>query len=428
MLIDESGCNFLPLTPKTAALKRSSKLKVFNDPIYGFIRIPDNLVFDLISHPYFQRLRRISQMGLSYLVYPGAHHTRFHHALGAMHLMQEAVSLLRLKGVDISAEEAQGLYCAILLHDIGHGPFSHALENELVPGVSHETLSLKFMEGLNREFGGSLDLAIQIFRGSHPKPFLNQLVSSQLDMDRMDYLKRDSFYTGVAEGNINSERLITMLSVHEGNLVVDAKGIYSVEKFLMARRFMYWQVYLHKTGLVAEQLLIRVVRRAREQYRRGHLTCPSDSLSYFMDPPFESGTFPTEALSRFARLDDVDILSALKRWEQDADPVLSRLCRMILDRRLLSIKIRNTPFAAEKLQSRLDRFREHTGLSEEEASYFVFQGAISNRAYNQQRQNIRILDKGGAVVDVAERSDHLNLEVLSGPVIKHYICYPKKEV
>lgn len=367
-------------------------------------------------------------MGLSYLVYPGAHHTRFHHALGAMHLMQEAVSLLRLKGADISDEEAQGLYCAILLHDIGHGPFSHALENELVPGVSHETLSLKFMEALNREFGGALDLAIQIFRGSHPKPFLNQLVSSQLDMDRMDYLKRDSFYTGVAEGNINSERLITMLSVHEGNLVVDAKGIYSVEKFLMARRFMYWQVYLHKTGLVAEQLLIRVVRRAREQYRRSRLSCPSESLSYFMDPPFDPGCFPPEALSRFARLDDVDILSALKRWEQDADPVLSRLCRMILDRRLLSIKIRNTPFAPGKLQSRLDRFRDRTGFSEAEASYFVFQGAISNRAYNQERQNIRILEKGGAVVDVAERSDHLNLEVLSGPVIKHYICYPKKEV
>jgi HD superfamily phosphohydrolase len=409
-------------------LKRSSKLKIFNDPIYGFIRIPNNLVFDLISHPYFQRLRRISQMGLSYLVYPGAHHTRFHHALGAMHLMQEAISLLRLKGVAISEEEENGLLCAILLHDIGHGPFSHALENELVHGISHETLSLKFMEKLNEEFGGALGIALQIFKGTHPKPFLNQLVSSQLDMDRMDYLKRDSFYTGVAEGNINSERLITMLSVYDGNLVVDAKGVYSVEKFLMARRFMYWQVYLHKTGLVAEQLLIRVLRRARERFREGLLSCNSQPLAYFIGHTVVKGEFTEEALQRFALLDDVDILAALKHWEQDQDRVLSWLCRMILDRKLLSIKIRSTPFPSDKLQTKLEKLQKRTGFSPQEASYFVFGGEITNRAYNQTSQNILILQKNNKVVDVARRSDHLNLEVLSRPVTKYYICYPKKGV
>ena len=409
-------------------MKRSSKLKIFNDPIYGFIRIPNNLVFDLISHPYFQRLRRISQMGLSYLVYPGAHHTRFHHALGAMHLMQEEISLLRLKGVAISGEEENGLLCAILLHDIGHGPFSHALENELVQGISHETLSLRFMEKLNGEFSGALGVALQIFQGTHPKPFLNQLVSSQLDMDRMDYLKRDSFYTGVAEGNINSERLITMLSVHDGNLVVDAKGVYSVEKFLMARRFMYWQVYLHKTGLVAEQLLIRVIRRARERFRHGLLSCHSPSLAYFMGHADTWGEFSGEALRQFALLDDVDILAALKHWEQDQDRVLASLCRMILDRNLLSIKIRDTPFAPERFQSKMERLQQRTGFTPEEASYFVFGGEITNRAYNQKRQNILILEKNEKVVDVARRSDHLNLEVLSRPVTKYYICYPKKGV
>ena len=367
-------------------------------------------------------------MGLSYLVYPGAHHTRFHHALGAMHLMQEAISLLRLKGVPISGEEENGLLCAILLHDIGHGPFSHALENELVQGISHETLSLRFMENLNEEFGGALGVALQIFKGTHPKPFLNQLVSSQLDMDRMDYLKRDSFYTGVAEGNINSERLITMLSVYDGNLVVDAKGVYSVEKFLMARRFMYWQVYLHKTGLVAEQLLIRVIRRARERFREGLLSCNSEPLAYFLGHTEVNGEFTEEALQRFAQLDDVDVLAALKHWEQDQDRVLSWLCRMILDRKLLSIKIRNTPFAPEKLQTKLEKLQERTGFSPEEASYFVFGGEITNRAYNQTSQNILILQNSNKVVDVARRSDHLNLEVLSRPVTKYYICYPKKGV
>jgi HD superfamily phosphohydrolase len=409
-------------------VKRSSKLKIFNDPIYGFIRIPDYLAFDLIAHPYFQRLRRISQMGLSYLVYPGAHHTRFHHALGAMHLMQQAVVLLRQKGVPISSEEESGLIFAILLHDIGHGPFSHALENLLIEDISHETLSLVFMERLNREFDGALQMGIEIFKGTYPKPYLNQLVSSQLDMDRMDYLKRDSFYTGVAEGNINAERLITMLAVQEENLVVEAKGIYSVEKFLMARRFMYWQVYLHKTGLVAEQLLIRVIRRARELFDSSGLNCDSASLAYFLSNPLTPGTFPEEAFEMFAQLDDVDILAALKQWRNHEDRVLSSLCGMILDRRLLSIKIADHPIPEARFEKRLLKCMARTGLSREEASYFVFRGEISNRAYNQERQNILILEKDGSLMDVAQRSDHLNLEVLSEPVTKYYICYPKKGV
>jgi HD superfamily phosphohydrolase len=284
------------------------------------------------------------------------------------------------------------------------------------------------MEKLNAEFGGVLEVAMKIFQGTHPKPFLNQLVSSQLDMDRMDYLKRDSFYTGVAEGNINSERLITMLSVFEGNLVVDAKGVYSVEKFLMARRFMYWQVYLHKTGLVAEQLLIRVIRRARERFQQGVLSCNSDSLAYFMGLASERGEFTGDSLQRFSLLDDVDVLAALKHWEQDEDRVLSWLCRMILDRNLLSIKIRDTPFAADRLQSKMEKLQKRTGFSPREASYFVFGGEITNRAYNQKRQNILILQNNKRVVDVARRSDHLNLEVLSRPVTKYYICYPKKGV
>lgn len=366
-------------------------------------------------------------MGMSYLVYPGAHHTRFHHALGAMHLMQEAVSLLRQKGFDISEEEETGLNCAILLHDIGHGPFSHALENELVRGVSHETLSLHFMERLNREFDGQLTTAIEIFRGTYPKSFLNQLVSSQLDMDRMDYLKRDSFYTGVAEGNINAERLITMLTVSGGQLAVEEKGIYSVEKFLMARRFMYWQVYLHKTGLAAEQLLVRVIRRARELHvAQGSPGC-NPSLEYFLARSWDA-PFQDDELHRFARLDDVDVLSALKDWENSEDPVLSRLCGMLVHRHLPSIKFRKKPVGPERLSDKRKSIAQKWHITEEEAAYFVFEGTVENRAYNQEQQNINILKNNGKIRDVAGISDQLNLQALSMPVVKHYICYPKKGV
>lgn len=366
-------------------------------------------------------------MGLSYLVYPGAHHTRFHHALGAMHLMDQAISMLRQKGIEISETDAEGLLCAILLHDIGHGPFSHALENELVGGIHHEELSLRFMQELNDVFGGRLQTGIEIFQKTHPKPFLNQLVSGQIDIDRMDYLKRDSFYTGVAEGNINAERLIAMLSVHDEDLVVEAKGIYSVEKFLMARRFMYWQVYLHKTSLAAEQLLIRIIRRARERIQSGSLLCNSPSLTYFLKQTETQKGFTKESLEQFALLDDVDILASLKQWQQDTDPVLAALCEMILDRRLVSIKIKDSPISEDLIGKKRKEFQKASGLSEEEASHFVFSGEISNQTYSQQSR-ILILSKSGKVSDISNHSAHLNLDSLSELQTRYYICYPKKGI
>ncbi|MGB6150863.1 MAG: HD domain-containing protein [Pricia sp.] len=401
------------------------KLKFFNDPIYGFIAIPNILVFDLIAEPYFQRLRRISQMGLSSLVYPGAQHTRFHHALGGMHLMQQAIQVLRLKDVAITTKEEEALYCAILLHDIGHGPFSHAMEHSIVEGMSHEHISLQFMQALNEKFNGSLTLAIEIFKGHYQKPFLNQLVSSQLDVDRLDYLKRDSFYTGVAEGNINAERLITMLNVVDDRLVVQEKGIYSVEKFLMARRFMYWQVYLHKTGIVAEQLLIRCLKRAKELVENGEPLASSKPLAYFLKHKVDKKNFDRSVLDIFARLDDVDILAALKAWQDHPDFVLSRLCRMIIERRLLKIKLRDQPVKADRVAAYRDRFQQTHSLSPHEATYFVFTGTIENQAYNRDIQNINILRKNGKLIDVAKASDQLNLKALSKKVIKYYVCYPK---
>ena len=406
-------------------MSKSNKLKIFNDPIYGFIRIPNTLIFDLIAHPYFQRLRRISQMGLSYLVYPGAHHTRFHHALGCMHLMQKAIQVLRFKGVALSKEEEQGLLCAILLHDIGHGPFSHAMEHSIVENISHETISLRFMEELNTMFNGSLTIAIAIFNGEHDRKFLNQLVSSQLDMDRLDYLKRDSFYTGVAEGNTNAERLITMLNVVDGNLVVEEKGIYSVEKFLMARRFMYWQVYLHKTGVVAEQLLIRILKRARFLIREKQDLVASDALLYFLNNRIDEANFNDTTLQLFSKLDDVDVLGALKIWQYAEDFILSELCKMILDRKLLHIKIKNEPIKPEKLKDKFLKTQERFKLTNEETSYLVFDGVVANKAYNRSHQNINILKKNGKIIDVAKLSDHLNLNALSKTVTKYYICYPK---
>ncbi|MDT7830622.1 HD domain-containing protein [Pricia sp. S334] len=406
-------------------MKKATKLKIFNDPIYGFIAIPDPLIFELIGEPYFQRLRRISQMGLSYLVYPGAHHTRFHHALGCMHLMQEAVQVLRLKAVEITEEEETGLYAAILLHDIGHGPFSHAMEHSIVSGTNHEQISLEFMQALNDKFNGSLTMAIEIFRGRHKKLFLNQLVSSQLDMDRMDYLKRDSFYTGVAEGNINAERLITMLNVVDGRLVVQQKGIYSVEKFLMARRFMYWQVYLHKTGIVAEQLLIRTLKRAKELTADGDALPCSEPLRFFMTHKINRDDFDRTILHTFAKLDDTDILSALKTWQDHPDFVLSHLSGMIINRRLLKIKLRKKPVDEMRLQQYVMKFAKKHGLTEHEARYFVFGGRIENQAYDQRHQNIDILKKNGKLIDVAKASDQLNLKALSKKVVKNYVCYPK---
>ena len=408
-------------------MAQTNKLKIFNDPIYGFIGTPNELIFNLIAHPFFQRLRRISQMGLSFLVYPGAHHTRFHHALGSMHLMQKAISVLRFKKVTITKEEETALLAAILLHDMGHGPFSHALEGVLVTKIDHETISLRFMEILNQEFKGALDTAISIFKGEYPKKFLNQLVSSQLDMDRLDYLKRDSFYTGVTEGNISSDRIISMLTVVNNELVVEEKGIYSIEKFLMARRFMYWQVYLHKTSLVAEQLLIKVIQRAREVLlSKKELKC-SNTLLYFLNRS-SSSDFNKETLVLFSQLDDVDILAALKIWQSHSDFVLSKMATMLLNRDLLKITIQDKPLSEELVLKKKAWVKTNYNLSDEALDYFVFSGRISNTAYNEKQQNINIIKKSGGLTDVAKASDHLNLKALSKTVTKYYVCYPKESV
>ena len=409
-------------------MRVQNKLKIFNDPIYGFITIPNSLIYDLIEHKFFQRLRRISQMGLSYLVYPGAHHTRFHHALGCMHLMQKAVNVLRFKGVEISEEEEQALYIAILLHDIGHGPFSHAMENSIVNNVSHEQISLMFMEHLNDKFNSSLTLAIQIFKGEYQRRFLCQLISSQLDMDRADYLKRDSFYSGVAEGNINSERLITMLHVVDDELVVEEKGIYSVEKFLVARRLMYWQTYLHKTSLVAEQLLIRMLQRAKELTHAGETLKCTEALQYFLSNDICLENFDSNTLEVFARLDDYDIISAMKEWQYHPDFVLRNLSDMIINRDLLKIKLKKKKVQKEKLEFHRSKLIEKYNISEKEASYFVFTGEITNQAYQMKKDHINILYKSGKIENIIKASDQLNLKALSKPVTKFYMCYPKEKL
>jgi HD superfamily phosphohydrolase len=405
-----------------------NKLKIFNDPIYGFITIPNSLIFNLIEHKYFQRLRRISQMGLSYLVYPGAHHTRFHHALGSMHLMQKTVGVLRFKGITINEDEENALLIAILLHDIGHGPFSHAMEHSIVNGVSHEEISLLFMQKLDIEFNSNLTLAIKIFKGEYHRKFMCQLISSQLDMDRADYLKRDSFYTGVPEGNINSERLITMLNVVDDELVVEEKGIYSVEKFLTARRLMYWSVYLHKTSLVAEQLMIRALQRAKVLVEMGKQLKASKDLFYFLKNEITKVKFEEKELDIFAKLDDYDIISALKDWQDNDDFVLSNLCQMIINRNLLKIKIKNKQIKNEKLSGHISILMDKYNITIEEASYFVFKGNITNQAYQLQNQNINILFNTGKITDIVKASDLLNLKVLSKPVTKYYICYPKDKL
>ena len=406
-------------------MNTNNKLKIFNDPIYGFITIPNTLIFDLIAHKYFQRLRRISQMGLSYLVYPGAHHTRFHHALGCLHLMQNAVRILRVKGVSISEEEENGLYIAILLHDIGHGPFSHAMEHSIVENISHEAISLKFMETLNIEFKGALDMAISMFKGIYHRSFFGQLISGQLDIDRSDYLKRDSFYTGVSEGNINSERLISMMNVVDDELVIEEKGIYSIEKFLTARRLMYWQVYLHKTSLVAEQMIIRILKRAKQLTQEGVKLDASPAFSFFLNSSTNTSDFNKSMLEQFSLLDDYDVMSALKSWQFHDDFVLSQLSEMILNRTLLKIKYKNNPISDSKVESIKQSFMSQHGLDAHEASYFVFNGHVENLAYNPKQEGLKILYKNGKIKDILKASDHLSSKVLSKTVTKHYICFPK---
>lgn len=409
-------------------MQRNNKRKIVNDPVYGFINIPYPILYDLIEHPYFQRLRRIKQLGLTHLVYPGANHTRFQHALGTMHLMEEAILTLRAKGSQISEEEAEAVLIAILLHDIGHGPYSHALEQAVAENVSHETLSLLFMEELNREFGGKLSLAIDIFRNRYSKKFLHQLVSSQLDMDRLDYLRRDSFFTGVTEGVIGSDRIIKMLCVYGDELVVEAKGIYSIEKFLLARRLMYWQVYLHKTVISADQLLLAILHRAKELSRHGEKLFMTPALLYFLRD-FSTGHLETrlpETLKYYALLDDDDLSIAIKMWASHEDPVLSRLSANLVNRRLFRIKIQNEPVDRSRIEELKKQITCRFSLEESDAGYFIHSGILTNHAYNSNNtdQSILIL-QNGKPVDITEASDLDNLFGMSKVVEKYFLCYPK---
>jgi HD superfamily phosphohydrolase len=403
-----------------------NKRKILNDPVYGFITVPYPIVFDIIEHPFFQRLRRIKQLGLTHLVYPGALHTRFHHTLGAMHLMQLAIEELRAKGYEITDEEAEGVTLAILMHDIGHGPFSHALEHSIVSGVTHEDLSALFMERLNEEFNGKLDVAIAIFNDKYQKRFLHQLVSSQLDMDRLDYLKRDSFFTGVSEGIVGSDRIIKMLHVMNDELAVESKGIYSIEKFIVARRIMYWQVYLHKTVLSAEYLLIYILKRAKELVEQGQDLFATPALKLFLQRKVTRADFEqeTELLERFAELDDFDVLTSIKVWRHHDDTVLSKLSSFMIDRKLLKIKMFDSVISGEKLKELRETLASDWGISTEEASYFVFSDSIANSAYNLRQDRINILFKNGEVKDITRAADTLSLSVLSKPVEKHFLCFP----
>jgi len=404
-----------------------NKKKIINDPVYGFISIPTDLVFDLIEHPYFQRLRYIKQLGMTHLVYPGALHTRFHHALGALHLMSLAIETLRYKGQVITAAEEEAVSIAILLHDIGHGPFSHALEQMIVDGVWHEDISMLLMHKLNKEFDGRLGMAVEIFNGSYPKKFLHQLVSSQLDMDRLDYLNRDSFFTGVSEGVISSDRIIKMLNVVDDHIVVEEKGIYSIEKFLIARRLMYWQVYLHKTVIAAEQLLGKILKRAKElSVGDNELFC-TPALNHFLVNTLSSERFMEEErnLETFATLDDTDIMAAVKIWSGSSDFVLSKLCRDLVHRNLYHVDISNEMPDKELVKELTGKAVNKYGISVHDASYFVFTDAVRNNAYKVGDGSILILMKDGSVKDITAASDNSNLEALAKTVKKYILCYPK---
>ena len=405
----------------------NKSLKIVNDPIYGFIRIPTDFVFQVIEHSYFQRLRRIRQLGMTHLVYPGANHTRFHHALGAMHLMMEAVDVLRSKGHQITPAEAEGAYLAILLHDIGHGPFSHALEDSIVTGIRHEEISEIFMDRLNHEYKGKLEVAIAIFRDLYPKKFLHQLVSSQLDMDRLDYLNRDSFFAGVSEGVISNDRIIKMLEVHDDQLCIEEKGIYSIEKFIVARRLMYWQVYLHKTVVSAECLLINILKKAKDLVRHGEQLQATPALSLFLHREYSKLDFirDEKVLDFFAELDDSDVSAALKLWCRHPDPALSDLSKRMLNRKLFRIQLQREPFSPEYEKEMKDNLMNRFNLSERDLEYYFVKGTMVNNAYSSGEDRINILLKDGSVKDIAEAADSLNIKVLSEAVEKHYICSPK---
>lgn len=401
-----------------------NKKKIINDPLYGFISIPNDLIYDIISHPYFQRLRRIKQLGMTDFVYPGALHTRFHHALGSMHLMNESLINLRLKGIEISDEEYNAALIAILLHDIGHSPFSHALENELVLGLDHEQISLIIMKELNRQFGGELDLAIKIFVGNYHRKFLHQLVSSQLDIDRLDYLNRDSFFTGVVEGRIGSERIIKLLNVHEDELVVEEKGIYSIENFLSARRLMYWQVYIHKTTVGIEKMLIQIIRRARKLNNKNHL---SPGLELFLNNSITPQMIEEDksVFEAFCYLDDYDILGAIKLWYHSQDKVLSKLCKMLLERKLFNVSLSESPTDKDELRNLNERVISKYGIAKHLVQHFVVEGVKTNSAYIGGDQQINMITKSGKIVDIANASDLPNIKAMRKIVKKYYLCWPK---
>jgi HD superfamily phosphohydrolase len=410
-------------------LKTTNKKKIINDPVHGFISIPGELIFDIIEHPYLQRLRWIKQLGMTALVYPGATHTRFQHTIGCMHLMSEAVETLRQKGHDISPQESEAVHAAILMHDLGHGPFSHVLESTLVQGIDHEEISLLFMERLNEQMNGQLSMAIEIFTNRYPKKFLHQLVSSQLDMDRLDYLRRDSFYTGVSEGVVSSDRIIKMLSVANDQLVVEAKGIYSIEKFLIARRLMYWQVYLHKTALVAEKMLINILRRARQLTDDPQTMQIPGHLAYFLNhqPSLAQFRNDPKVLDHFALLDDSDIMTALKSWSVHPDKVLAGLASGLLKRNLLAIEIQDAPFSKDRVEALQNRLQKTFNLvNTQEAAFFVFTATISNNTYSILDDKINILCRDNTVKDISEASDMLDLSVLGKTVKKEILCYPKE--
>jgi HD superfamily phosphohydrolase len=401
----------------------SESRKIINDPVYGFITLDHPLLLQIIAHPYYQRLRRIHQMAFAHLVYPGAVHTRLHHSLGAYHLMCNALNELKNKGIVITAEEELGSKIAILLHDIGHGPFSHALENELIKDVEHEAISILIMRILNEEFNGQLEIAINIFTNNYHKKFLHQLISGQLDVDRMDYLTRDSFFTGVSEGVIGYDRIIKMLTVHEGELMVEEKAIYSIEKFLVSRRLMYWQVYLHKTVLAAEKILVKIVRRAKELIAKKEVVSSgSNALDFFLGISSDDISIEKN-LGKFCLLDDFDLTNAIKNWMFHPDKTLSNLCRFIIDRHLLKVKLQATPFSKKLVQELKNKAIVQLGINDEEAGYFVFHGETTNTTYNTSDERINILFKDGSVKDISQVDNALIHQTLSSPVKKFYICY-----
>ena len=406
-------------------LNKNKVSKILNDPVYGFITLNRGILLDLIDHPYFQRLSRIKQLGLTYLVYPGAHHTRFHHAVGAAYLMKQALSTFKELGVNIQREEERGALIAILLHDIGHGPYSHALEHSFLSGVSHENVSEIFMRKLDEQYNGELSLAIQIFRNEYHKKFLHQLVSSQLDMDRLDYLKRDSFFTGVSEGVVSNQRIIKMFDIVDDEILIKEKGIYSIEKFIVARRLMYWQVYLHKTVLSAEFLLAKIISRARELLCNGEKLFVTPELNMFLTKNISKFELEQEVyLNAFASLDDNDIMTCIKVWMQSKDIVLSRLASMLIERKLLKVKISNTSFDVEQINEIRKIHQKELGLNDHEIKYFVFQEQMINNAYDPRKDTIKIKYKDGTVKDITDASDNLNVSALAKPVTKYYLFAP----